>query len=1048
MAGPFTRADFEKLVPADKKLSPAWLAALTARGTPEVYRGAELDKIGMPVGGIGAGQVYLGGDGRLWHWDIFNRHVDSGSSGPHYARPMTPTSPFELGFALRVTATGRTDARPLDRRGWRDITFRGAYPLGRVEYRDPAVPVEVSLEAFSPFLPLNVEDSTLPVIVLGFTVKNAGAVPAEVELAGGLANPVCLFSGRERPVQRRNRVVRRPGLLAVECSAADLPPEPPAAARPDILFDDFERPDHGDWTVTGTAFGRGPVRQAEVPDYQGPLGLHGERAVNSHAAAPAGDVAARDAHQGTLTSRPFTIERDFITFPVGGGAHPGKTCVNLLVDGQVVLSTPGRNDNRLGPVTWNVRAWAGRTARLQSVDLESGGWGNIGLDHILFTDRPSTVSGPLAHAADFGTMTLVLLSAGGRSPAPETHSGPADPARAGTDWASAAFPAGPWPEGLFQRSGPPTATATASAEARLVGGVGRRLTLAPGETHEVTFLVTWHFPNLTLPGVLETASRRARGLSGQGRVYASRFGSALEVAETVAAHFPRLAGETRLGHDTWYDSTLPYWFLDRTFLNTSILATSTCHLFEDGRFWAWEGVGCCPGTCGHVWQYAQAPARLFPELERRVRERTDFGPALQPDGAIYFRGEHNQHPAVDAQAGTVLRALREHQMCPDATWLNRLWPAIRRATRWLIAQDGDGDGLLTGRQHNTLDTDWFGPVAWLSGLYLAALRAAAEMAEVVGDTAFAAQCRDLAERGQRKLVAGLFNGEYFINQPDPARPEAINSGSGCHIDQVLGQSWAFQVGLPRVLPEAETRAALRALWRYHFTPDVGPYRAAYPAGRWYALPGEAGLLMCTFPRTDWDYAQARGRGPDWAAGYFNECMCGFEYQVAAHMLWEGLVTEGLAITRAIHDRYHPSRRNPWNEIECGDHYARSLASYGVFLAACGYAYDGPRGALAFAPRLSPAHFRAAFTAAEGWGRVDWNCHDRDAVCELDLRRGRLRLRQLTLSPLPALTPQRVRAAVADQSVPATLSLAGDRAVVRFEPGLVLLAGQRLRVELR
>ena len=73
VAGPFTRADFDKLVPADKKLSPDWIRSLFERGSRTVYRGAELEKIGMPIGGICAGQLYLGGDGRLWHWDIFNR---------------------------------------------------------------------------------------------------------------------------------------------------------------------------------------------------------------------------------------------------------------------------------------------------------------------------------------------------------------------------------------------------------------------------------------------------------------------------------------------------------------------------------------------------------------------------------------------------------------------------------------------------------------------------------------------------------------------------------------------------------------------------------------------------------------------------------------------------------------------------------------------------------------------------------------------------------------------------------------------------------------
>ena len=79
MAGPFERADFEKLVPRDKKLSPEWVKSLFERGTRSVVRHPHLTNIGMPIGGLCAGQVYLGGDGRLWHWDIFNRHVGTGA---------------------------------------------------------------------------------------------------------------------------------------------------------------------------------------------------------------------------------------------------------------------------------------------------------------------------------------------------------------------------------------------------------------------------------------------------------------------------------------------------------------------------------------------------------------------------------------------------------------------------------------------------------------------------------------------------------------------------------------------------------------------------------------------------------------------------------------------------------------------------------------------------------------------------------------------------------------------------------------------------------
>jgi non-lysosomal glucosylceramidase len=1015
MAGPFAREDFDRLVPSDKKLQPQWVKSLTDRGEPTVYRGADLEKIGMPIGGICAGQLYFGGDGKLWHWDIFNQHVATGAE--HYAKPMAPAAPLEQGFGIKLLTGANREFYPLDRAHWRDISFNGEYPIAAINYRDPGLPVSVRLEAFSPFIPLNTDDSSLPATIFDFTVRNEGAVRVELEFTGWLQNAVCLHSSQRRAGLRHNRPARAKGLLCIESSASEPPASRENAPRLDIVFDDFEDPAYTGWTVEGTAFGSGPAEISRVPGYQGDVGGHGRRVVNSHASAPGESVEQKDQATGMLTSRPFTLTRDYISFLIGGGAHASRTCLNLLVNGQVVLSATGRNDNHMSPLSWDVRRWTGKTGVLQVVDHESGGWGNIGVDHIVFSDTPRTSTGPLAEEADFGTMTLGLLAPRRTDRVNSSASGPEDPATN-------------------------SAPATKGFDEKLISSLTRRMVLAPGASAQATFLVSWHMPNLQmnrLPG---------------GRHYATRFASARAVAEYVAAQAQRLSAQTRLWHDTWYDSSLPYWLLDRTFLNTSILASSTAYRFGDGRFYGWEGVGCCEGTCGHVWQYAHAVARLFPDLERMTRESVDFGLALQPDGAIHFRGEFNDIPAIDAQAGTVLRALREHQMSPDDAWLRRNWPKIKHATEWLIRKDEDGDGLIRGNQHNTLDTDWFGPVAWLSGLYLAALLAAQTMAEENGDARFAGQCRDIFRRGQENLSKQLFNGEYFINQPDRAHLDAINSGTGCEIDQVFGQSWAFQVGLPRVLPERETLSALRALWRYNFTPDVGPYRERYKPGRWYAMPGEAGLLMCTFPRTGWDYVQAKGKGPDWAAGYFNECMNGFEYQVAGHMLWEGLVTEGLAVTRAIHDRYHASRRNPWNEIECGDHYARSMASYGVFLAACGFECHGPQGRLGFAPRvlptsptLGPLSFKCAFTAPEGWGSFSQTSTSENLECRLAIKYGSAKVRTMALQPAEGLQVRRAEVRGPHGTVGHQLRQSGRRVEITLAAELSLKPGQILEIRL-
>ena len=462
--------------------------------------------------------------------------------------------------------------------------------------------------------------------------------------------------------------------------------------RPDIVFEDFEGESYANWSVTGTAFGAGPVEMSKIPAYQGDVRGKGKRVANSHASAPGGSVEEKDAATGKLVSRPFSIERNYITFLIGGGAHKDQTCVNLTVDDKVVLTATGFDENAMRPLSWDVRKWTGRTGRLQIVDNATGAWGNIGVDDILFSDKPRLPVGPLREQADFGTMGLALL----------------DPQRA--DRGCTALPADAASAGVFKAAGASTGPAKKAFGEKLVGSLARKFKLKPGESATAVFVLAWHLPNLRMDRL------------PPGRHYAARFDSALGVARYVQQHFARLSDETRLWHDTWYDGSLPWWFLDRTFLNTSILATSTCYRFGDGRFYGWEGVGCCEGTCGHVWQYAHAVARLFPDLERMTREKVDFGLALQPDGAIHFRGEFNNIPAIDAQAGTILRALREHQMSADSGFLKRNWPRIRKAVEWLIAKDDNGDGLIEGNQHNTLDTDWFGPVAWLSGLYLAALR--------------------------------------------------------------------------------------------------------------------------------------------------------------------------------------------------------------------------------------------------------------------------------------------------------------------------------------
>lgn len=234
IAGPFEPKDTaDHFVPVDKKLRPEWVQALFAKGEPTWYGGDNLKQIAMPVGGIGTGQLYLTGDGRLIHWDIFNDSREGANSGTNYQHLPPPVAVLKQGFAIRSRAGGKTLVRTLDREGFPGVRFRGEYPIASVQYADAEFPVSVTMEAFSPFIPLNAADSALPATVLQFTLKNTTGQPAEVTLAGRLENGVCCHSGEMFEGVRENKVIRNDKLTMMlgSARAVKTPDQPKRPGR-------------------------------------------------------------------------------------------------------------------------------------------------------------------------------------------------------------------------------------------------------------------------------------------------------------------------------------------------------------------------------------------------------------------------------------------------------------------------------------------------------------------------------------------------------------------------------------------------------------------------------------------------------------------------------------------------------------------------------------------------------------------------------------------------------------------------------------------------
>jgi uncharacterized protein (DUF608 family) len=568
------------------------------------------------------------------------------------------------------------------------------------------------------------------------------------------------------------------------------------------------------------------------------------------------------------------------------------------------------------------------------------------------------------------------------------------------------------------------------------GAVATSVTVPAGGTVEVPFLLTWHYPN-----------KYNAGHTWMGCHYATRWPDARAVLRQVAPGYGQMRSRTERFRRTFYDSTLPYWLLDCVTANAAIARhIGVVFRIANGDVYGWEGSnGCCQPTCTHVWGYEQSLAQLFPDLERDMR-RIDFMHQQREDGGVNNRTDvpspphpTSEQPFADGHASCILKAYREARNQPDDAFFRQYWPHIKRAVEYLIARDaktagGQPSGVLQDDQWNTYDEALHGVTTFISGYYLAALRAGEEWARRQGDETTASRFRSVFEKGQQKLVELCWNGEYFQQHlPDyEKRPGEV--GPGCMADQLIGQWWAHQLGLGYLLPREKVVAALRAVFKYNFKSDLTNWQHAPRA---FAGAKDKGLIICTWPK---------GGRPGHVMLYSDEVWTGIEYQVAAHMICEGLVEEGFAIVKAARDRYDgiprpPIQRNPWNEIECGGHYARAMSSGSLLPVLAGWEFDGPRQALRFMPRHTPEHFKGFFTAAEGWGNLSQAREGQTQRNEISVCEGRLAISTLALAAISA--PKRVKVQCAGKSVDCSFSFQDGVLAISLKRPVMVEAGRTL-----
>ncbi len=539
------------------------------------------------------------------------------------------------------------------------------------------------------------------------------------------------------------------------------------------------------------------------------------------------------------------------------------------------------------------------------------------------------------------------------------------------------------------------ARAEGNGQSREGGSLYVPVRLKPGEEKTVRVRLCWHVPYSNVRAGYGKEEDAKPDVARYRPWYASRFADIQALDTHWAASCERLRTASAAFSECFFDTTLPAAVVEAIAANLTILKSPTVLRQYDGRPWMWEGCcdgwGCCHGSCTHVWNYAQAMAHLFPDLERSLRE-TEFNHNQDERGHQNFRAklpigpnDHGFHAAADGQLGGIMKTYREWCISGDTAWLRGLWPKVKQSLDYCIQTwDPRHVGVLEEPHHNTYDIEFWGPDGMCTSFYLGALRAAALMAQALGDSV--PLYAELLQKGKVFVEQKLFNGEYFyqkvrwqgLNAADPVEEagrglhvnysdEALallkkegpkyQYGTGCISDGVLGDWIAEVCGVGGVLDPGKVRKHLAAVFRHNFKSDLSAH--ANPQRPTYALNSEGGLLLCTWPR---------GGALSLPFPYSNEVWTGIEYQVAAHLMLAGDSAKALAIVKAARERYDGRVRNPFNEYECGHWYGRALSSYGMLQCLGGVRYDAVDGTLYVRTR-GTAPVRCFLAAAAGYGTV-------------------------------------------------------------------------------
>ena len=529
------------------------------------------------------------------------------------------------------------------------------------------------------------------------------------------------------------------------------------------------------------------------------------------------------------------------------------------------------------------------------------------------------------------------------------------------------------------------------------GALASTVKLAPGQSAEVRFTLSWFFPH-----------HLAKDGREMGHMYSNWFSGAGDVSRFMDANYAKHRASTEAFARTLTDTTCGDAMAFSWSSQLSSLVTNTWWT-KDGGYAVWEGLGCCGLSTTDVdYQGSYPIVALFPELKlsqmkRILRYQNELGQVphnFTGDLDTVDRG----FARVDMNPQFVMMVYRDYLWTGDRAYLADMWPHVVRAMEFTGSLDTNGDGLPdhdTGLQ--TYD-QWGmrGTPSYIASLWIGALNAAARIAEASGKTIDAKRWGELLTKASASFDSMLFNGEFYSLWVDGKTRDEL-----CMTDQISGEWFSHLIGLNSTISAKNLQRAVESIVKYNFNPEFGVHNATAPRG------GQGLLAITNFQ----------------AGGVWS----GIEFAFASFLMDHGQYSEGVKIVEAIHRRYLRAGR-PWNHVECGNHYSRAMSSWATMLAAAGFKPDVPNQSLTLRP-AAPGSFRAPWVMSSGFGTVIRNGRSLALYCA----QGALDLKVLHL-PAAMMT-----ARIGRNDLKAHLTQSSDGTTIEFEKLVRLGSGETLTI---